>query len=31
MALQAIKKENPVQVPLRLMRVEEVAQYLVDT
>lgn len=28
MALQAVKKENPVQVPLRWMRVEEAAQYL---
>ena len=28
MASQAIKKENPVQVPLRWMRVEEAAQYL---
>lgn len=28
MASQAIQKENPVQVPLRWMRVEEAAQYL---
>ena len=28
MASQAIKKENPVHVPLRWMRVEEAAQYL---
>ena len=28
MASQTIKKENPVQVPLRWMRVEEAAQYL---
>ncbi len=28
MALQTVKKENPVQVPLRWMRVEEAAQYL---
>lgn len=28
MASQTRKKENPVQVPLRWMRVEEAAQYL---
>ncbi len=28
MALQEQKKENPVHIPLRWMRVEEAAQYL---
>ena len=28
MASQTVKKETPVQVPLRWMRVEEAAQYL---